>query len=126
MESGRRKMNLNQKGFSLLELLIGLVILAIGILAITGMQITSIRGTSFSNRLSQASVIAQEGLESLKGVTINDARLNTGDYNEPDVGIFQRSYRSDRNPEFVTLRYAVSWVEEGSTRSVSFSTIKSR
>lgn len=117
---------MNNKGFSLLEILIALVILAIGILAVTGMQITSIRGTSFSNRLSQASVIAQEGLESLKGLPTNDPRLNTKDYNEPDVGIFQRSYRSDRNPEFVTLRYNVSWVEEGSTRSVSFSTIKSR
>lgn len=116
----------NRKGFSLLEILIGLVVLAIGILGIAGMQVTSIRGTSFSNHLSQASIIAQEGLESLKGLSINDARLNTGDYNEPDVGIFQRIYRSDRNPEFVTLRYTVSWVEDGSTRSVSFSTIKSR
>jgi type IV pilus modification protein PilV len=119
-------MHLNQKGFTLLEILIGLVILAVGILAIAGMQITSIRGTSFSNRLSQASVIAQEGLESLKGLPTNDARLNTNDYNEPDSGIFQRRYRSDRNPEFVTLRYTVSWVEDGSTREVSFSTVKSR
>lgn len=117
---------MNREGFSLLEILIGLVILAIGILAIAGMQMTSIRGTSFSNRLSQASIIAQEGLETLKSIPFNDSRLNTNDYNESDVGIFQRRYRADRNPEFVTLRYTVSWAEDGSTRSVSFSTVKSR
>lgn len=126
MRRSMRKMASNPKGFSLLEVLIGLVILTIGILAIAGMQMTSIKGTSFSNRLSQAATIAQEGLEFLKSLPINDPRLDTGEYSEPDIGIFQRRYRSDRNPEFATLRYTVTWVEEGSTRMVTFSTVKSR
>jgi type IV pilus assembly protein PilV len=57
-----------EKGFSLIEVLIGLIILAIGILAVAGMQITSIVGTSFSSNLTQASVIAQDRLEFLKGL----------------------------------------------------------
>jgi type IV pilus assembly protein PilV len=118
-----------KKGFTLIEVLIGLIILAIGILAIAGMQITSIVGTSFSNNLTQASVLAQDRLEFLKGLPLNDARLDTGTYNDPsDIGIFKRSYQANRNanPNFVTITYTVSWLEKGVTHTVSFRTIKGR
>ncbi len=118
-----------EKGFTLTEVLIGLIILAIGILAIAGMHITSIRGTSFSNNLTQASVIAQERLEFQKSLPLNDASLNTGDYNDlPDVGIFTKSYHADRNvsPNYVQITYTVSWVEKGVPHSVTFRTIKAR
>ncbi len=126
-----------KQGFTLTEVLIGLIILAIGILAIAGMQITSIRGTSFSNNLSQASVIAQERLEELKnlpmwvvGGGLNPA-LSPGDYTDPPLppplDIFQRSYQiEDHLPDYLTIRCTVQWVEKGATHSVSFSTIKSR
>jgi len=120
---------LGKKGFTLVEVLIGLIILAIGVLAIAGMQITSIVGTSFSNNLTQASVLAQDRLEFLKGLSLNDARLNTGTYNDPpDIGIFTRSYAAIRNanPNFVTITYTVSWLERGMTRTVTFRTIKGR
>lgn len=118
-----------EKGFTLTEVLIGLIILAIGILAIAGMQITSIRGSSFSNNLTQASVIAQDRLEFLKGLPLNDAELDTGTYPDPpDIGIFTRSYQSTRNanPNFVNIIYTVSWLEKGVTHTVSFRTIKGR
>jgi len=118
-----------EKGFTLVEVLIGLIILAIGVLAIAGMQITSIVGTSFSSNLTQASVLAQDRLEFFKGLSLNDARLNTGTYNDPpDIGIFTRSYQANRNanPNFVTITYTVSWLERGMTRTVTFRTIKGR
>jgi type IV pilus assembly protein PilV len=116
-------------GFSLVEVLIGLIILAIGILAIAGMQIFSLAGTSFSNNLTQASVLAQDRLEFLKGLHLDDARLNTGNYPDPpNNGIFTRSYEATRNPNpnFVTITYTVSWLEKGVTHTVSFRTIKGR
>lgn len=118
-----------EKGFTLIEVLIGLIILAIGVLAIAGMQITSIRGTSFSNNLTQASVIAQDRLEFLKGLPLNDARLNDGTYPDPpNIGIFTRTYTALRNPNpnYVTITYDVSWTEKGIPHSVSFRTIKAR
>lgn len=118
-----------EKGFTLVEVLIGLIILAIGILAIAGMQITSIRGTSFSNNLSQASVLAQNRLEFLKGLPLNDNRLDTNNYpNDINVGLFTGSYQAARNanPNYVQITYTVSWVEKGIPHSVSFRTIKGR
>jgi type IV pilus assembly protein PilV len=121
--------SLGKKGFTLIEVLIGLIILAIGILAIAGMQITSLVGTSFSNNLTQASVLAQDRLEFLKGLPLDDVRLNTGIYPDPpNIGVFTRSYAATRNPNpnFVTITYTVSWLEKGVTHTVSFRTIKGR
>lgn len=120
------------KGFTLVEVLIGLIILAIGILAIAGMQIASIRGTSFSSNLTQASVIAQERLEFLKGLPLNDAILDTGDYNDllnvPVCSLPQPTiaYHAQRNPNHVLITYTVSWIEKGIPHSVSFRTIKAK
>ena len=118
-----------EKGFTLIEVLIGLIILAIGILAVAGMQITSITGTSFSKNLTQASVIAQDRLEFLKGLSLTDFRLDTNNYpNDIKVGIFTGSYQTTRNanPNFVNIIYTVSWLEKGVTHTVSFRTIKGR
>jgi type IV pilus assembly protein PilV len=118
-----------KKGFTLIEVLIGLIILAIGILAVAGMQITSIIGTSFSSNMTQASVLAQDRLEFIKSLPLNDARLETGDYPDPpNIGIFTRSYQATRNanPNFVNIIYTVSWLEKGVTHTVSFRTIKGR
>jgi type IV pilus assembly protein PilV len=118
-----------KEGFTLIEVLIGLIILAIGVLAVAGMQITSIIGTSFSNNLTQASVIAQDRLEFLKGLPLTDARLDTNNYpNDITVGIFTGSYQANRNanPNFVRIIYTVTWTEKAIPHSVSFRTIKGR
>ena len=57
---------MNQKGFSLIEVAIGLIILAIGLLSIAGMQMTSIQGNSFSKKLTQATYVIQDRLELLR------------------------------------------------------------
>jgi len=118
-----------KKGFTLIEVLISLIILAIGILAVAGMQITSIIGTSFSSNMTQASVLAQDRLEFIKSLPLNDVSLDTGYHNDPpDVGIFTRSYQAIRNanPNFVNIIYTVSWLEKGVLHTVSFRTIKGR
>jgi len=107
------------------------MILAFGILAIAGMQVVSIKGNSFSKNLTQASLIAQERVEFLKSLdfikeTDTGGRLNTGDYNDIHRGIFQGRYRTEKNNEYVTIQYTVSWLERDVTHSVSLSTIRSR
>jgi type IV pilus assembly protein PilV len=55
----------NQKGFTLIELLIAMTIFAIGLLAVAGMQVTSIRANSRSNTLTVATSMAQRVMEDL-------------------------------------------------------------
>lgn len=116
-----------QKGFTLTEVLVGLVILAVGILAVAGLQIASIRGTFFSNNLRQASVLAQNRLEFLKSLDLaTDSKLASGDHNDVADGIFQGRYTATNNGTFATIQYTVQWVEKGTLHHIAFSTIKSR
>jgi type IV pilus assembly protein PilV len=128
-----------RKGFSLIEVLIGLVILAIGLLAVAGLQVTSIRGNYSSNNVTQATYIAQSRLEFLKTLDFTSDRLKQGDY-DPDPftgkvtvsGIdFNLRYRVDKDFDPVIkliltrITYTVSWTD-GVAHGISFSTIRSQ
>jgi len=88
------------RGFTLTEVLIGIVILAIGLLAVMGLHMASIRGKMFSNHLTQASIHGQEGLETLKslplykadGVTLDDP-FTAGTHADGDIGSLRGSTR---------------------------------
>ena len=118
---------MNKKGFTLIEVLVGLVLLAIGLLAIAGMQITSVKGNFFSHYLTQASYAGQERLELLDGLLYTAAELSEGNHNDPSTTIsgivFNRSYTVAGDPKVIT--YTVSW-NDGVNRSILFSTIRSQ
>lgn len=122
---------MNQKGFSLLEILIGLIILAVGLLAIAALQTTSVRGNYFSNNLMQATYIAQDRLEFLR--TIPFENLSSGNFSEEPVTVrgmsFNRSYSvtkvNDPNGDYFKIDYTVTW-NDGVDHRISFSTIRSQ
>jgi len=118
------------KGFTLIEVLIGLIILAIGILAIAGMQITSIKGNFFSSNLMQATYVVQDRLEFLKNLSFNDNLLIAGNHADGNTAIsgvvFDRKYTVvDDAAGYKTIKYKVIW-NEGSNHQISFSTIRSQ
>ena len=67
----------------MIEVLLGLVLMAIGLLAIAGMQITSVKGNFFSGNMTQASVVAQDCLETLRNLPYGDAHLAVGNHPGP-------------------------------------------
>jgi prepilin-type N-terminal cleavage/methylation domain-containing protein len=64
-----------QDGFSLIEMMVGLILLAVGLLAIGGLQITSITGNALSNHVAQASILAESKLENLRNLPYDDPKL---------------------------------------------------
>jgi type IV pilus modification protein PilV len=120
----------NNKGFTLIEVLVGLVILAIGLLAIASMQVTSVRGNFFSNYLTHASYAGQDRMEFLDNLSYTSAELSAGDHNDPSTTIsgivFNRSYSVADDPNgYKIINYTVRW-NDGVNRSILFSTIKSQ
>jgi len=65
----------NQKGFTLIEALIAMVILAIGVFSLYSMQITSIEGNSQAISITEAATWGSDRLERLMTLPYDDAEL---------------------------------------------------
>ena len=63
----------NSRGFSLLEVLIGISVFMIGMLGVTALNISSMKSNTFSGNLSEATVIAAAKLEELMVQDFDDA-----------------------------------------------------
>jgi type IV pilus assembly protein PilV len=117
------------KGFTLIEVAVGLIILAIGLLAIAAMQITSTKGGYFSSNVTQATILAQDKLEYLKNLSYSDSNLSSGQHNEGIISgtIFSREYDIVENAgnSMKTITVIIQWTDRGN-HSISFSTIRSK
>lgn len=118
-----------EKGFTLIEVLLGLVILAIGLLAIGALQITSTRGNFFSNNLMQATYVAQDRLEFLKNLPFDSDQIkdkSSGNGTTTISGVaFNWVYSVADNGGLKTINCTVTW-NDGVDHNVSFSTIRSQ
>ena len=116
-------------GFTLIEVLIGLIFLAVGILAFSSLQITSIRGNSFSHHLMQATYIAQDGLESLRNLPLDSPQLQSASHHPEPVAVsgvrFNRSYAVASNGNLKRIDYSVAW-NDGVSHQIVFSTLRSQ
>jgi type IV pilus assembly protein PilV len=76
----------NQKGFTLLEVLIAITILSVGLLALAEMTVYVIRSNTVGNKITRATVQAQDKLEELRNLSYTDAQLNDADSDNTDAG----------------------------------------
>jgi type IV pilus modification protein PilV len=57
---------MNRKGFTLLEVIVSMVVVAIGLLGIAAMMVTSVRANASAARLMEATNLAQDKIEELR------------------------------------------------------------
>ena len=72
-------------GFTLIEVMIALVVLAAGLLALATMQIVSIRSNAFSSEMTYSTMLAQQQLEILKNMNFSDGNLSSGNHTLPHI-----------------------------------------
>lgn len=86
---------LGEDGFSIIEVLIGVSIFAIGMLAVAQMQYASVRNTTLGNIKSQATMLAHQKMEEIKATPFADLVINEVENNldaEGNAGgIFNRT-----------------------------------
>ncbi len=70
---------MKNRGFTLIEVLVTLVVLAIGLLSTVQMSLVYINSNSFNNMLSQATMLAQEKMEQMRSY----ARSERADQHSP-------------------------------------------
>ena len=69
----------NSRGFSLLEVLLGISVFMIGMLGVTALNISSMKSNTFSGNLSEATLIAASKIEELMVLDFEDADLSDVD-----------------------------------------------
>ena len=144
----------NEKGFSLLEVLIALVILALGLLALGNMQVMGIGGNASGQKITTATTLAQDALEGLTNVPYNTVDLRAAadgtadnfytDYPEFNNGFvdpcncktfmgidYVRTYMVDRDypvaGETMTIQVTVTWNDQaGNPHSVTTASVRRR
>jgi len=118
----------NENGFSLIEVLIAMAILAIGMLAAASMQYSAIRNNTKGNIYTQANMLAKARLEALKNQDID--ALVAGTYSDSSTldangqagGIYHRSWTiTNFSDQARRIAVTVQWTKSGRTDHVVIS-----
>ncbi|MBW2541400.1 MAG: prepilin-type N-terminal cleavage/methylation domain-containing protein [Deltaproteobacteria bacterium] len=141
MASRNRRLDRTARGFTLIEVVITIGILAFGLLALATVQIYAMRGGDRGRHATHAAAIAENRMEQLQqdawasiaptgGFVADPTEQNAiqldggGSLSERDYNV---SYQiTDVEPTFTrSIDVRVSWTEEGGeTRSVTLSSIR--
>lgn len=106
-------MKAGQKGFSLIEVMIGLLVFTIGILAIFSMQLSGIKGNSTGRQYTEASTLAMNKIEALMLLPYDaDALADTDEDGDDgvDLGLYDVTDGTADNSETDPAgQYTIYW-----------------
>ena len=116
----------NQNGFSLIEILIAMAILALAMLAAASMQFSSIRNNASGNMVTQANMLAKAQMEVLKNTsditTLANGVENNIDADGQPGGIYNRSWIvANMGTTARRITVTVQWSKRGRSRSIILS-----
>lgn len=127
----RFQIRLNEEsGFTILEVLIATVILAIGLLGIAALQMTAISGNAFGYKLNEATERIETKIEQYRNMPFEDI-ASENNLPTDEEGYTVSSVVTDGVPiadDTKTVVVTVSWTDDTTTKDhqISFRTIISR
>jgi len=116
-----------ERGFTVVEVLIALLVLLIGMAGILSMQFTSVRATAFSRHATEASILAEDKMEDLR--TTPTTALGPGNDtvdargNADALGLYTRVWELDPTATPINIKVTVTWKEAGDTENPPYSVI---
>ena len=126
-ESDRKRET--QSGFTMVEVMVALGILAFGILAVASMQTSSLSGTRTAHCVTEATTVAMDKVEDLMMLAYTDADLTNGAHGPEYDGT--NTYRIDWTvnddvpvESTKTISVVVQWQQRGVTKTSALTYIK--
>ncbi len=126
----------NKKGFSLVEFMIAIAVLAIGLLALVGLQSTAIKGNASAKNLTSAVLLAEKKMEEFKNTAFNSVTIGTtNDPNNPltssdgSGGFFNRSWAIQTylgSTYMKQITVTITWAVGGRSYTTAVDTVISR
>lgn len=118
-----------QKGFTLLELMVAMIVLAIGLLGLAPMFVMSMRGNQFSREVSETAYLAQDRIEQLKNQAIISPipyyeTATSGGYTRT-VNVSDQTIDGTIPPGVYRINVTLNWTDKrGRSHSASYVTYK--
>jgi prepilin-type N-terminal cleavage/methylation domain-containing protein len=135
---------INQRAFTLVEVLIALMVFTIGILAVTTMELTATQTNSGAVAVTEATSLGRAAMEDLLNQDFDSAQLTDIDH-DGEAGLedtvptaadyYQTSGRynllwnvAENRPvnNAKTIHVVVAWQTRGQNKTLSFASIKAR
>ncbi len=135
-----------EKGFTLLEVLVAIVLLTFGLLGVAAMQAMAIKGNAFAGGVTEATTLAGDRMEYLMTLPyddldvedtdgdgtagLDDATAGTADQNRTynnengmQYDLYWNTVRNAPTADNTTIKIIVTWKDRGVQRKVSMQSI---
>ena len=115
----------HKEGFTLIEVMITMVVLSIGLVALAGIQISAIKGNSFSRRMTTAVSVAEQTIEQIKNTQYDNVQSQSSTQVTAANMKFNSQVNVTNTPPTNGKRVevTVSWSDSGKSHDVRLSTI---
>ena len=119
----------NERGVSLIEILIAIAIFSIGILAVVKMQTAAMRANTFSANLTRAVIdLNQKKAEDFLALDYSDSTVSDGSHGPEGSGIFSTNWQvSDDTPYLgaKTIVITTTWSDQSGNHTLMTTVVKS-
>jgi prepilin-type N-terminal cleavage/methylation domain-containing protein len=114
-------------GFTIIEVMAALSILAFGILAIASMQAASLGGTNLAGSTTEGTTSAMDRMEQLLARSYSDTNLSTGSHGPVTQGRYTLTWLVTVNQPLTSTKTVVvtaTWNEKGVPKTSSLTYVK--
>lgn len=122
-----KKLLKQQDGFSLIELLVAITIFAVGLLAVAGMQTTSVIGNFTSRAVTEGTEFGLGKVEELLSLPYDHTDLANGAHAAVVDGIYSYTWtvtENDRLSNTKTILVNVTWTNHGVSHVTDLTFVK--
>ena len=113
-----------EAGYTLMELMIALFILAVGVMGIWSMQGVSISSNATARKVTDTAALGSDQLEKLMRLSYDNAMLAPGTTTTREEGNFKVTWTVSNLDEPIanmkTVTVTASWIEAGQQRKVTY------
>ena len=118
--SGQKNSSRHQQGFTLLEVVIALMIIATVLVSLLGLQTRTINMSDRQQKVTRATMLAQERMTDIELAGAGSARDDEGSFAEPfEQFRWQVEYRPTPLASVREVTVTVAWGDEGSNEDVA-------